>query len=785
MNASPRERNAPGEPTRPANAQYRTFAIDVAVSLLERGANLTPLRGLTIVSMFLFGAGLMARPGAGSTISPSLGASYPMIVARVTLQAIGALKFGADGMLYVADSRVGAIYAIDVAGSVRDTSSSGLTVESIDEKIAAAVGVPQSEIRIREKTIPLLPSGIQASGIGDGGPATSARLIAPSKAIVDRQGNIYVTERAAYRIRRIDARTGVITTFAGTGERGYSGDGGPATAARLEQLSGMTLDSAGNLFVGDLWNSRIRRVDVRTGIITTVVGTGVAGYSGDGGPARDAKISAAFDLTFDRAGNLIFTDTENHRIRRVDARTGVITTIAGDGRWGFSGEGGPATSASLARPHCVMIADNDDITICDSFNHRIRRIDARTGVITTIVGTGLFGGAGDDGPATHAAITYVGDFAIDRTGSLIFSDVATHRIRRVDRRTGIITTIAGSGTATYAGDGGPAAAASFDQPSGLTVDSAGNVLVVDMWNGRVRRIDVITSTLTTIAGSAPSPETPDWRFRVTYDGSATRRLNNRPPALELPNSESVAIDDLSYAREPGWLPGAVSVVRPAGGAGERYPVIVLLHGRTNQESRPRLAGGMVGWAKLFAASGAVVLLIDHRLGIGTASAERSMQDVRSALAAARAASQRIRADFDRVCVVAFSDGIAPIVPLIDDGTVRPRCIVAFYPHLQVSDTRMTAWDREPTEIRTRMSFFGLLPRNDLTFPMFIARAGRDRPEVNEPIAQLQLQAATLLRPVTIMTHDSGQAGFERVLADETAKRVVRDAITFAMERLRR
>lgn len=613
--------------------------------------------------------------------------------------------------------------------------------------------------------------------------ATQARLMSPAVVVTDRYGNIYVSERNGYRVRRIDARTGAITTVAGTGEKGYGGDGGPATSARFDQLSGLAVDSAGDLYVGDLWNSRIRKVDARTGVVTTVVGSGIAGYGGDNGPATGAAITAAFDIAFDRDGNLIFADTENHRIRRVNARTGIITTIAGSGRWGFAGDGGPATDARLARPHCVLVTPENDLYICDSFNHRIRRVDSRTDRISTVAGTGFYGGAGDGGPATRAAITYVGGFALDTTGSLLFTDIATHRIRRVDRHSGIITTIAGDGAARFAGDGGSAVVGSFDLPVGIHVDSGGNILVGDSWNGRVRRIDARRGTLSTVVGSALTPETPDWRFRLNYDVASVRSSSNRTPALRRPDANRVSVTDVSYTRR-GLPHGMMSVFVPPGTAlSERLPAVMLVHGRSNQEVRPRESGGMMSWARTLAASGLVAILPDHRLG-GGGSAELSLEDLQSVIATVRAESARLNVDSDRVCFVTFSDGVGPVVPLLADTATRPRCLLAFYPMIDLLDPRHFIWSVESAETRQRMSLLTAVIAGRFSIPTFIARAGRDGPEVNEALARLERETARTVAPVTIVTHPTGRHGFERVTPDEDAARIMRQAIDFLIGNVR-
>ena len=265
---------------------------------------------------------------------------------------------------------------------------------------------------------------------------------------------IYFSDVGNSRIRRVDLPTGVITTVAGGGT-GDLGDGGPATDATFStHPMRVTGDRAGSLFVADAHHARIRKIDTSTGIIDTVAGCGVEGYSGDGGPAVHAKIASPHGTALDREGNIYVADLKNDRIRKVDATTGAITTIAGTGEHGYSGDGAPATEAMLASPIAVFATADGDLYIADHRNSRIRRVDAATGIITTVAGTGEQGFYGDDGPATQAAISLPRDVALDCDGSLYIADGANNRIRKI-APDGTITTVAGTGRADYSGDGGP------------------------------------------------------------------------------------------------------------------------------------------------------------------------------------------------------------------------------------------------------------------------------------------------------------------------------------------
>ena len=311
---------------------------------------------------------------------------------------------------------------------------------------------------------------------------------------------IYFSDVGNSRIRRVDLATGVVTTVAGGGT-GDLGDGGPATDATFSSHPmRVTGDRAGNLYVADAHHARIRRIDTATGIIDTVAGCGVEGYSGDGGPAVHARIASPHGSALDRHGNVYIADLKNDRIRKVDASTGIITTVAGTGEHGYSGDGGLATEAMLASPIAVYATAVGDLYIADHRNSRIRKVDASTGIITTVAGTGEQDFHGDGGPATHAAISLPRDVALDSNGALYIADGANNRIRKVDPD-GTITTIVGTGSEKFSGDGGPAPKANLSMPYSIALDRDGNLYIVDTGNRRVRKIDKATGIITTVAGN--------------------------------------------------------------------------------------------------------------------------------------------------------------------------------------------------------------------------------------------------------------------------------------------
>ena len=333
---------------------------------------------------------------------------------------------------------------------------------------------------------------------GDGGPATSARLNFPFEVAVDPADNLLIADLGNQRIRKVDP-TGIITTVAGDGTSSFSGDSGPATSASLANPYGIAADSSGNFFIADSGNNRIRKVELATGIITTIAGNGISGFSGDGGPATSASLGQPRRVAVDAAGNLFIADRGNQRIRKVDPITGIITTVAGNGTRGFSGDGGPATGASLADPYGIAVGSSGNLFIADLYNQRIRKVDP-AGIITTVAGNGTSGFSGDGGPATSASLSFPLGVAVDSSGNLFIADLANHRIRKVDPAA-TITTVAGNGTFGFSGDGGAATHASLKAPVGVAVDAAGNVSIVDYANQRIRRVDPATGLITTVAGN--------------------------------------------------------------------------------------------------------------------------------------------------------------------------------------------------------------------------------------------------------------------------------------------
>ena len=327
-------------------------------------------------------------------------------------------------------------------------------------------------------------AGSGADGFaGDGGPALQAGLSAPCAVAVDAAGNLFIADQNHARIRKVDA-WGIITTVAGGGANTYGGDGGPARRAGLAAPCALAVDAAGDLFIADYFNARIRKVDLH-GIITTVAGNGASGFAGDGGPATQASLSAPSAVAVDAAGNLFIADENNYRVRKVDPQ-GIITTVAGNGTNSFSGDGWLAVEAGLSAPKGVAVDPAGNLYIADENNHRIRRVD-QDGFIHTVAGNGTAGYSGDGGPATAAGLFYPCSLAVDVRSNLYFADAGTPRVRRVDAR-GIITTVAGNGDLGFAGDGGPATAAALANPQGVAVDAGGRLWLADQGNDRIRAV---------------------------------------------------------------------------------------------------------------------------------------------------------------------------------------------------------------------------------------------------------------------------------------------------------
>jgi sugar lactone lactonase YvrE len=327
---------------------------------------------------------------------------------------------------------------------------------------------------------------------GDGGPATSAELNQPYAVAVDSSDNIYVADTDNSLIRKVDS-SGNITTVAGNHNSGagFSGDPGSATDATLNQPCGLAIDASGNIYIADTVNYVIRKVDL-SGNISTVAGTHrVSGFTGDGGPATSAVLGLFYGIAIGSAGDLFIADQGNNVVWMVDHSTGNISTVAGNHTKGagYSGDGNQATQAELNTPFAVAVDVSGDIYIADTYNNVIRRVDL-SGVIATVAGNTIRGYSGDGGPATEAELDRPTGVTVDAAGNVYVSDAGT-LVRKIDT-SGNITTVAGNYHlgAGYAGDGNVATAAKLDGPMGLATDSLGNLLIADEGSSRIRKVGV-------------------------------------------------------------------------------------------------------------------------------------------------------------------------------------------------------------------------------------------------------------------------------------------------------
>jgi trimeric autotransporter adhesin len=398
---------------------------------------------------------------------------------------------------------------------------------------------------------------------GDLSAATGAQLSFPYGVAVDGAGNVYIADENNQRVRKVSAATGVITTVAGTGVFGALGDGGPATSAQLRNPSSVAVNAAGDLFIADQYSHRIRKVIAATGLITTVAGSGVAGFGGDGGQATAAQLQYPWGVTVDGAGNLFIADTNNHRIRKVTAATGVITTVAGNGTAGYNGDG-LATGASLHNPRGVAVDGSGNVYISDQLNQRIRKVDPGTGIISTVAGTGTAGFSGEAGVATSATLYDPQGLAVDAAGNVYIADYYTARIRKLTIATGLLTTVAGSAySATFGGDGGDATAAQLNGPTAVAIDTTGNLYISDGANQRIRKVSVPTPTrlLSTVAGTGTAG--------YNGDGLATGSLLNYPDGVAVDAAGNVYIADQNNnrVRKVAFGTGLISTYAGTGVAG--------------------------------------------------------------------------------------------------------------------------------------------------------------------------------------------------------------------------
>ena len=340
---------------------------------------------------------------------------------------------------------------------------------------------------------------------GDGGQASDAQLWSPAAVAVDLAGNLYIADQSNHRVREVLSTTGEIITIAGNGTPGFTGDGGPATNAQINSPSGLAVDLQGNVYFSDSVENVVREILVSSGTIITVAGAlDTEGFSGDGGPATSASLNHPLGLAVDPQGNLLICDAGNSRVREVSGFTGDIMTVAGNGTYGHSGDGILATEATLKFPASVSLDEIGNLYFSDTFDNTIRKIDQSTGIMSTVAGNGKNGFSGDGGVATQASLAHPDGVAFDGMGNIYIADTANDVIRKVDA-TGQIQTIAGQPQLVgFAGDGGPATAAllGIQNGAGLAVDASGNLILADMQNQRIRQVAFTYATSMTVTTTA-------------------------------------------------------------------------------------------------------------------------------------------------------------------------------------------------------------------------------------------------------------------------------------------
>jgi hypothetical protein len=352
-----------------------------------------------------------------------------------------------------------------------------------------------------------------AAYTGDGGPALNAEFFYPQCICLDHFGNLYVADnQPGNRIRKIVLSTGIITTVAGTGTGGFSGDGGPATDAMVFYPQGICTDTLGNVYFGDCGNYRVRKINVSDGSISTVAGNGIMGNSGSGGLATNAELNYPTGLVI-KGDDFYISDIGNNIISKITLPNGIISTIAGNGTAGYSGDGGPAIQAEFNWPSEIAIDTHGDIFITDALNNCLRKVETATNIISTICGNGSTGYSGNGGPASNAILDQPYGIFIDKKNNIYFSDDYYSVIREIVSSTGIINTVAGCGIAGFSGDDGPAISAEI-QPADVCLDSVGTIYIADFLNYRIRKL----------YNPLGVPLTPEMKYSV-YPNPANDELN--------------------------------------------------------------------------------------------------------------------------------------------------------------------------------------------------------------------------------------------------------------------
>jgi DNA-binding beta-propeller fold protein YncE len=322
----------------------------------------------------------------------------------------------------------------------------------------------------------------------DGTPARDAKLQTPFGVEFDRSENLFFVEFTGQRVRKID-RKGTLTTVAGTGEKGHEGDGGPATEARFNSMHSLAVAPNGDIYLADTWNNRVRKIEARTGRIRAFAGTGEKGFSGDGGPAAEARFGGVYCVALDPKGEKLYlADLDNRRIRVVDLKSGVVQTVAGDGKRGVPKDGAEATKAPLVDPRAVAVDAHGNVYILERSGHALRVVDA-SGKVRTVAGTGEKGASGDGGDALRATFNGPKHLCVDANGDVLIADTENHLIRKYLPREARVVRVAGTGRAGTVGLDGPALKAELKQPHGVHARPDGTIYIADSSNNRILKIE--------------------------------------------------------------------------------------------------------------------------------------------------------------------------------------------------------------------------------------------------------------------------------------------------------
>ena len=548
---------------------------------------------------------------AGNNVAGYAGDGFPATTAQ--LYRPYAVAVDAAGDVFIADWGNSSIREVFAAGPLKGTIATlagdghagyrgdggpaasaelyrptGIALDAAGDVFVA----DSSNLRVREISLGLIAT-VAGTGAGpysgDGGPAALAQLSGPRGEVVDSTGNVYFADTNNNAVRKLTVATGVLTTVAGTGTPGFSGDWGLATAAQLNHPQGVALDSSGNLYISDTSNQRVRLVTAATGIITTVVGTGVAGYSGNAGPANVAQVSSPRGLAFDKSGNLFIADFANNVIREVYAASttigsvtyaaGAIVTVAGAYNSGYAGDTSQSVGALLNSPSSVALDSSGNLYIADSYNNAIRKVTVSTGIITTVVGdsTGNAGFAGDGGAATSARLSLPQTVTLDAAGDIVIADTGNNRIRVVGATSGTINTVAGNGVAGYSGDLGAAINAEFEGPAGVVVDSTGNYYIADTGNNLIRLLEptgahALLAVSTTHSGDF-APGQTGVSFSILVSNASAAGATSGTVSVTDTVSAGLVLVSMSGA---GWTCSANTCTRSdALSAGSAYPAIAV------------------------------------------------------------------------------------------------------------------------------------------------------------------------------------------------------------------